>query len=79
MKWISVEKEKPPIGKVCLLYITYPEGTRFNCRAYPLQITFYRLGGLRWNDQYISYEDQYLEEGLKYVSHWMPLPEPPKE
>ena len=82
MEWIDIEKEKPPIGKTCLLYITYPEGTRFNCLAYPLQRQNIRIGGRNWEEKWVSYEKQrpiYDCEYIKYVSHWAELPEGPKE
>jgi hypothetical protein len=79
MKWISVEEKLPEMGKVVILYQTYPKGTAFNCRADPLPRNFTHIGGLRYNGKFISYEDQYSDEGLKYITHWMPLPSPPKE
>lgn len=79
MDWIRVEDQLPEKGVVCLLYITYPKGTSFNCRADPLPRNFIQIGGLRWDGKFISYDDQYSEVGLKYVTHWMPLPEKPKD
>lgn len=78
MEWISVDDRMPEQGKCCLLYQTYPPGTMFNCRADPLNRNFFSVGGLNWKGKFISYEDQYAQDGLKYISHWMPLPPPPK-
>jgi hypothetical protein len=78
-EWISVKENLPPIGKVCLLYQTYPKGTMFNLRADPLSRNFIIIGGLRYNGKFISYEDQYSEKGLEHITHWMPLPEAPKD
>lgn len=75
--WISVKDEMPPVGRVVLLHQTYPPNTAFNCRADPLIRNFNKVGGLRYDGKFISSEDQYLEEGLKYISHWMQLPNPP--
>ncbi len=76
--WIDVRNGLPPIGLPCLLYITYPPDTMFNCLAYPLQRQFQMIGGLQYGGQWISYEDQYGEP-LKHVSHWTSLPKPPGE
>jgi hypothetical protein len=78
MRWIKIEDELPPIGKVCLLYQTYPPETMFNLRADPLVRNFTLIGGLTWNGKFVSYHDQHSAEGLKYISHWMELPEKPK-
>lgn len=77
-EWISVEERLPEIGVVCLLYQSYPKDTVFNCRAYPLQRNFTKIGGLNYLKKFVLYEDQFCNQGLKHVSHWMPLPEPPK-
>ena len=78
-KWISVKEKLPAIGETCLLHITYPEGTMFNCRADHLERTNIVIGGLLYNGQFTSIEDQFKYDELKYVSHWMPLPKPPEE
>lgn len=78
MEWISVKDMLPKQGIVCLLYQTYPPTTMFNCMANLLPRNFTIIGGFRLG-KFISYQDQYSDEGLKYVSHWMPLPEPPKD
>src|SRR5277367_2329856 len=69
-EWFSVKDKLPEIGQVCLLYQTWPQDTMFNCRADPLRRVHMRLGGLRYNSKFVSYEDQWSEEGLKHVSHW---------
>lgn len=76
-EWIDINEELPPEGIACLLYETYPEGTTFNLLARPLQRTAVHLGGMNWQKKFITYENQ--DRYLKYVTHWMPLPEPPKE
>lgn len=77
-QWISVKYKRPAIGEVCLLYQTYPAATMFNCRADPLVgICFMRIGGLIYDGRFVSYENQYIDEELKHVSHWMSLPDPP--
>ena len=77
-EWISVKEKLPEIGKACILLMTYPKETMFNCRADPIVRCFMRVGGLTYRDIFVSYEDQYNFEGLKHVSHWMPLPKPPE-
>lgn len=77
--WISIEDRLPLKGKVCLLYQTFPANTIWNCRADPFPRQHIRIGGLRYNGIFVSYEDQYSDEGLKHVTHWMSLPTPPKK
>ena len=77
--WISCAERLPDIGKVVLLYQTFPPETMFNCRADPLQRNFTKVGGRRYRGEFVLYEDQYADAELKHVSHWMPLPEKPNE
>jgi hypothetical protein len=79
MQWISVKDRLPEIGEVVLLYQTYPKDTAFNCRADPLERNFTKIGGLRYDENFISYENQYSDHPLFHISHWMPLPEKPKK
>lgn len=80
MEWVSVKDRLPEIGQVVMLYITYPKGTMFKMVAYPLKgKTNIRIGGLNFEGKFISYEDQLDIEGIKWVTHWMPLPKHPEE
>ncbi len=79
MEWIKVEDELPKVGQTCLILQTYPKGTMFNCRSDPLSRCFIKVGGLSYRGDFISYENQFPDEGIKYVTHWMPLPERPKD
>ena len=78
MNWIKVEDRLPEKGKVVLLYRTWPPGTMFNCRADPLPRNFTLIGGLRYHNSFIEYQNQY-GEALKHITHWMPLPDAPNE
>jgi hypothetical protein len=78
-EWISVEDGLPPEGNICLLYITYPKGTMFNCRADPLNRTNINMGARLYNGIFCSVEDQMSYKELKHVTHWMPLPNQPEE
>lgn len=68
MKWISVNDELPK------------EGGRYWC--YLEHQNDLGLSYLQWNCSYNENEkrfsDKYLTDGEK-VTHWMPLPEPPKQ
>lgn len=77
--WISVKDRLPKEREVVLLYITWPPETMFNCRANPLERTFIFVGGLIFDGKFVRYDRQYNDEGVKHVSHWMPLPAPPKD
>lgn len=76
-EWISVDDRLPEVGDLCLLYKTYPEGSVFHCRADHFKRNFILIGGLRYDNIFVSYENQYSNKGLDYITHWMPLPEPP--
>lgn len=77
MEWISVKDKMPEVDKPCLLYQTYPDDTIFNLRADRFKRIFILIGGLRYDSKFISYNDHNSEDGLKHVSHWMPLPKSP--
>ena len=77
--WISVLEGKPIVGRICLLYQTYPPRTLFNMRADFLPRCFLIIGGIRHDGSFISYNDQYSIEGLPHISHWQYAPEPPKK
>jgi hypothetical protein len=79
MEWISVEDRLPNIGETCLLYITYPKGTMFNCRADPLDRTNVEIGGRIHNGKFTSLLTQFSGKEIEHVSHWMPLPKPPEK
>ncbi len=79
MEWISVKDRLPENGETCLLYITYPPGTAFNCRADHLNRTHIILGGRIYSGIFVSLHEQFSCKELKHVSHWMPLPEPPEK
>ena len=78
MKWISVKAERKPkfhpdderISETVLLYV--PEMRRRTQGD----------AGIRMGS-YLSYSKEFRPDGSmgfeKYVTHWMPLPNPPKE
>ena len=64
MEWISVKERLPEDRKPVLVYT----GGGFICKAY----WFNTNDSIEWIS-FVNFED--IEE---YVTHWMPLPEPPK-
>lgn len=76
-EWISVKDELPPEGKPCLLYQTWPPGTMFNLRLDRLERTKISLGGMIRTGDFLNYENQFGDDYMKHVTHWMPLPLPP--
>ena len=62
-KWISVEERLPEEDVVVMC--------RHKAREYPLF--------LRWNEGGLCWEDNAWIYGAGPITHWMPLPEPPKE
>lgn len=78
-EWISIKDEMPRMGEPVLLIQTFPSKTMFNLRADPLGKCFYLVGGLRYDGKFVSFDNQYSEMGIGHISHWMPLPELPKD
>jgi len=62
--WISVKVRLPKTDDFCLV------NTEFDC----IRIAQYGWESWRFNDAYSS-----SEHPKSYVTHWMPLPKPPKE
>jgi len=77
--WIKCSEHPPQKGAIYLLYQTFPEGTVLYLRANPLKKTKIHIGGLRYDGKFVSIYDQFSEEGIKHITHYMPLPEPPHE
>ena len=75
-KWISIRKQKPPLDTPVLVFQRFKHGTiiriaelviPFNCGLPKFGIDIQRDEGL-----------VYGGFPAKNVTHWMPLPEPPK-
>lgn len=66
-KWISVDKRKPEVGKFVLFqYAKNAQNPTMHARN-PMAVGRYEYG-------------MFLVEGCSVkVTHWMPLPKPPKE
>jgi hypothetical protein len=78
MKWISVKDELPEHGQAVLVFQTFPPGTLFQAIALPLNRCKCKV--LEYQDRggriaFISRNGELHE----FVSHWMPLPTPPKQ
>lgn len=71
-QWISV-KDRMPEQAGC--YLVYRQ--HFYGWGIPGQITVCYWDGIDWFDDYVDAEGYELPEDS--VSHWMPLPDPPKE
>jgi hypothetical protein len=65
-EWISVEDRLPDKGQEVLAYRGDFNGDMMNTYTY--------LGRKNWEDDY-GYRGSTVHEG---ITHWMPLPEPPK-
>ena len=66
MNWIDIKDALPEIGQEVLVY-------RGNCRGNLMNVYTY-LGDDMWEDDY-GYWQHADGEG---ITHWMPLPEPPR-
>lgn len=70
-KWIKVEDKLPPNGVYVLICI-YDHRPK-------VQMQFILIAermNTRWYDGHNGHE---IEKKLSIVTHWMPLPDPPKE
>lgn len=66
LKWISIKDRLPEIGKSVLIYYPYWDGDEIQvAKLDDDEITFDVCGE--------------FNIGVGAVTHWMPLPEPPKE
>ena len=77
MKWISVRKQKPPLDTEILVFQRYPHGTDIKKGEYIRPRNKKRpVFGCDIERE----KDGYVYGGfpLEHVTHWMPLPEPPK-
>jgi len=77
MKWINVKKQKPPIDTLVLVYQRFKYGA-------DIKIGEYVRPGNKKRPVFGMYiqrdKNGYVYGGypLDYVTHWVPLPEPPK-
>lgn len=80
MKWISVKKELPPYNRMVLLATKRTPFCRFG--RWLSERKLVEVGKRTHSDHFEHYE--YIDGGMSYdlsddkVTHWMPLPEPPK-
>lgn len=65
-EWISVNDELPNADDLCLVY----------CKKYGIDISRYCSKHNRF--EYTS-DTEYYGKEIKYVTHWMLLPEPPTD
>ena len=77
--WISVEEDLPPVGESVIVF--YQEKTHDNAYLTGMAIThrhifkiFSSAEGIEMWLQPFQYFDETFE-----ITHWMPLPKPPKE
>lgn len=66
-KWISVTERLPEVGGTYLVYTE--RGSVYASHFYEKKV---------FRDDYVR-EPQWSQRGKVKVTHWMPLPEPPKE
>lgn len=74
MKWISSAKSSPEQGALCIVFGTYkPSWSSSSDHPRPAQVMI----AIYEDGEYCEFYYPYYDE--LNVSHWVPLPEPPKE
>jgi len=77
LKWISIRKQKPPLDTEVLVFQKFPYGTDIKIaefvRPFNKKRPVFGIGIERDENGYV-----YDGFPLERVTHWMPLPEPPK-
>lgn len=68
--WISINDRLPEVGEEVLVF------TNGCIRVWSLIQPDKESADVCWEDDYGYFQ---CDEGIKTVTHWMPLPEPPKE
>jgi len=73
MNWISVKDKLPEVHLDVLIYIPWLKD-HFDSSSYI-------VGYLEYDEciYFNNFQDNIERIDIKYISHWMPLPEPPKE
>ena len=70
-EWISIDEKSPPMNSHVLTYRRYSE------TFYVIEVLFY--GFIDGKNRFVSFDISSGEEIYQpYVTHWMPLPEPPE-
>jgi len=77
IKWVNVRKQKPPLDTPILLYVRYRYGSIVYIGEYVIPPNYKKRAIFATNIR--RGQDRILDGFLlEYVTHWMPLPEPPK-
>ncbi len=80
-KWIPCNERLPEKSGSYLTYLHAPLGFCDGEWSFVTEMHF-DMGQMLWNDSNVSYNavlSAVYKDGEYFVSHWMPLPEPPKE
>ena len=71
-RWISVDGKLPNIDERVLVYIPRPDN------HYNIEIAYISKGDDDCPYWVLGDKSQFYSTRFHYISHWMPLPEPPK-
>lgn len=77
MKWINKKKQKPPLNTPILAFLQFKYGTLIRIVEYVIPMGKKRavFGSSIQREEDGTVYGGYPEE---HVTHWMPLPEPPR-
>lgn len=77
MTWISVKERLPEVGEPVIVFCAKPSALGFSEEIFVAMLTELRSLIPGYENTHF-WEAASLERGTN-VTHWMPLPEPPKE
>lgn len=75
-KWISVKDQLPGIGEEVIVYCQPNNDGMGKVTALCRYIRYEGATNFYWDNDYPGSGNLYIQEA---ITHWMPLPEPPKQ
>lgn len=75
MEWISVKDKLPPIGQEVIVYSPKSNSGDGRVTALCRKIRYEEATNFYWDNDYGG-SNVYVQDA---ITHWMPLPEPPKD
>ena len=79
-QWIPVSEQLPPFGErtSCLVVVAHRNRKNDDVNARFVEAAVYDARDYEWAAEHGEFIRFDCEDTTQYVTHWMPLPEPPK-